>query len=133
VGSETQRAAELQGLLEGIALPASRQELIDYAAGQSGGYRFRRELERLPDREFRSLDEVADALVPVQPLGDGGAPEPRAESDLPPGGADYVTPRPSSGAVRSDAPAENPPEQAIEQQTKTQNAQKEHQEKLLGT
>ena len=133
MGTETQRAAELQGLLEGVALPASRQELVDYASAQTGGHRFRRELERLPDREFRSLDEVAEALVPVQPVGDGQVPEPRAESDLPPGGADYVTPRPTSGAVRSDAPAENPPQQAIEQQTKRQNAQKERQEKLLGS
>jgi hypothetical protein len=34
--------------------------------------------------------------------------------------------------VRHDAPPENPPQKAIEQQTKTQNAQKERQDKLLG-
>ena len=133
MATETQRAAELQGLLEGIALPASRQELLDYALGQSGGHRFRPDLERLPDQEFRSLDDVAEALVAVQPSAKDRAAEPREESGLPPGGADYVTPHPASGSVRDDAPPGNPPQKAIETQTQTQNGQKERQEKLLGS
>lgn len=134
MANETQRVAELQGLLEGVPLPASRQALLDYLAAQSGGYRFRADLERLPDREFRSLDEVAETLVSVQPAA-GGRPValPREESDLPPGGSDYVTPHPVSGAVRDDAPPGNPPQKAIEQQTQTQNAQKERQDTLLGS
>lgn len=133
MASETQRVAELQGLLEGVGLPASRQELLDYLSAQRGGYRFRSDVEGLPDREFRSLDEVAETLVSVQPAGrDGPGALPREESDLPPGGSDYVTPHPVSGAARHDAPPGNPPQKAIEQQTQTQNAQKERQDTLLG-
>jgi Protein of unknown function (DUF2795) len=98
-----QRAALLQALLEGVALPASRDELIEYAARQEGGYAFRPDLERLPDREYGALDEVGEALAPVQPSWDGDqsqAPEP--ESRLPPGGPDYVKPNPMPGAVRRD-------------------------------
>jgi hypothetical protein len=39
---------------------------------------------------------------------------------------------PTSGEVRHDPPPGNPPQKAIEQQTKTQNEQKERQDKLLG-
>jgi hypothetical protein len=127
-----QRAAELQALLEGVSLPASRQELIDYVSGQPGGPAFRADLERLPDREYGAVDEVAEALAPVQPTAAYEPPEPHEESDLPPGGGDYVTAEPVSGAVRHDAPPGNPPQSAIEQQTQTQNAQKERQDKLLG-
>jgi hypothetical protein len=98
-----QRAALLQGLLEGVALPASRDELVEYAARQDGGYAFRPELERLPDRDYGALDEVGEALAPVQPLWDAEQPEaPGPESGLPPGGPDYVKPNPTPGAVRHD-------------------------------
>ena len=98
-----QRVATLQALLEGVPLPASRDELIDYAQRQDGGYAFRPELERLPDREYGALDEVGEALAPVQPSWDGAQPHaPAPESDSPPGGADYVNPSPTPGAVRRD-------------------------------
>jgi Protein of unknown function (DUF2795) len=127
-----QRATELQSLLEGVSLPASRRELLDYLSTQPAGFAFRADLERLPDRDYRSLDDVGEALVPVQPHSDHGGPEPNEESDLPPGGPDYVSPDPVPGAVRQDAPPGNPPQDAIEQQTEAQNAQKERQDKLLG-
>jgi hypothetical protein len=127
-----QRAAELQALLEGVPLPASRQQLVDYVSGQPGGPAFRADLEDLPDREYRSLPDVAEALAPVQPASAYEPPEPHEESDLPPGGDDYVTVAPVPGAVRHDAPPGNPPQDAIQQQTETQNAQKERQDKLLG-
>jgi hypothetical protein len=127
-----QRAAELQALLEGVALPASRQGLVDYVSGQPGGSAYRADLEGLPDREYRSLPEVAEALAPVQPASEYEPPEPREESDQPPGGDGYVTADPVSGAVRNDAPPGNPPQSAIEQQSERQNAQKERQDKLLG-
>ena len=100
-----QRAAELQALLEGVALPATRQELIDYAAQQADGAFFEPELTMLPDREFRSLDEVGEGLAAVQPdrtRGRPGAPEP--ESGLPPGGDAYTDPAPKPGAVREQGP-----------------------------
>jgi hypothetical protein len=100
-----QRAALLQALLEGVPLPASREELIEYLARQEGGYAFRPELERLPDREYGALDEVGEALVPVQPSWDGAQPhEPEAESGLPPGGDAYTDAAAEPGAVREKGP-----------------------------
>jgi hypothetical protein len=127
-----QRAAELQALLEGVALPASRQGLVDYVSGQPGGSAYRADLEELPDREYRSLPDVAEALAPVQPVSAYDPPKPREESDQPPGGDGYVTADPVSGAVRNDAPPGNPPQSAIEQQTERQNAQKARQEEFFG-
>jgi hypothetical protein len=100
-----QRAAELQALLEGVPLPASREELLDYAARQNGGETFRSELEWLPDRAFRSLDEVGAALASVQPAWrDEQRDEPKPESGLPPGGAAYTDPAAKPGAVRKHGP-----------------------------
>jgi|ERR671930_2563639 hypothetical protein len=99
-----QRAAELQSLLEGVALPASRAELIDYAARQPGGESFRHELERLPEREFSSLDEVGEELAAVQPASTTDAQKPRPESGVPPGGDAYTDAAAEPGAVREDGP-----------------------------
>ena len=123
--------AALQVLLEGVRLPASRDELMRYARAQDGERRVVSLLERLPDREYSRLDEVGEALAPVQPSSEKKAELPREESDLPPGGGDYVNAHPNPVKVREDAPPSNPPQKAIEQQTKTQNAQKERQEKML--
>ena len=125
-----EQVATLQALLEGVDLPASKDDLIRYARLHD------REraalLERLPDREYTRIDEVGEALAPVQPRASHPAPLPREESDLPPGGDDYVNAHPSPGRVRNDAPPDNPPQKAIEQQTKTQNAQMERQKQALG-
>jgi hypothetical protein len=100
-----QRAAELQVLLEGVALPSTRHELIDYAAKQPGGGSFMRELERLSDREFSSLDEVGEELAAVQPDQRRGRPHaPRPESGVPPGGDAYTDPSAEPGAVREQGP-----------------------------
>jgi hypothetical protein len=120
----------LQVLLEGVPLPASKSELIRYAREQDGG-RAVSLLERLPDREYRRLDEVGEELAPVQPSSQEKPELPREESDLPPGGDAYIVAHPNPGKVRHDAPPGNPPQKAIEQQTKTQQAQKERQEKML--
>jgi uncharacterized protein DUF2795 len=128
---DTQRAAELQVLLEGVPLPARRGELLAYARSQDAGAAD--ELASLPDREYRSLDEVGEALAPVQPpRSQPEAVVPHEESDAPPGGDDYVRPHPEPGAVRPDAPPDNPPQKALEQQTKTQNEQLERQQEKLG-
>lgn len=122
-----QRSAEIQALLEGVPLPASRSVLVSYAYAQDPATA--RELEQqLPDREFDRLDAVGDALVqPPLPPEPPQLP-PRAESGRPPGGDDYVTAFPSSGAVRSSAPRTTPPQQTIQQQTKLQKKQKKKQE-----
>jgi Protein of unknown function (DUF2795) len=125
------KAAEIQVLLEGIALPASKGELLAYAREQDGHDAVSL-LQRIPDREYGRLDDVGEALVQVQPSWSEESELPHTESDLPPGGAEYVNAHPTPGTVRQDAPPENPPQKAIEQQTKTQNEQKERQEKLLG-
>src|SRR5436190_5005555 len=122
----------LQTLLEGAPLPAKKHDLIRYAQEQGESMPWNL-LDRLTDREYRTLDEVGEALAPVQ-VRDSNAdtPLPHAESGLPPGAEDYVTPFPLPGGVRHDAPPDNPPQKAIEQQTKRQNEQKERQEKQLG-
>jgi Protein of unknown function (DUF2795) len=128
---DTQRAAELQALLEGVPLPAHKQELITYARSQDD--RAAEELASLPDREYRSLDEVGEALAPVQPSRpQADAAAPREESDKPPGGDAYVELHPEPGAVRHDAPPSNPPQKALETQTKAQKEQLERQERELG-
>jgi Protein of unknown function (DUF2795) len=122
--------AVLQVLLEGVSLPASKDELIRYAREQNDG-RAVALLERLPDREYRRIDEVGEALAPVQPSAHEQTELPHEESGLPPGGDDYVAAHPTPGKVREDAPPGNPPQNAIEQQTKTQKEQKERQAKML--
>jgi len=125
----TQEAAELQVLLEGVALPARKADLLEYARREDADAAQR--LQSLPDGEYRSLDEVGEALTQVQPqpLPDE-AETPHEESDLPPGGDDYVNPHPEPGAVRHDAPPDNPPQKALEQQTKSQKQQQEKQKQL---
>jgi Protein of unknown function (DUF2795) len=126
---DTQRAAELQVLLEGVALPAARRELVDYASRQDEGYRFRADLEALPDREYRSLDEVGEELVHLQPdRASAPQPLPRDESGEPPGGDDYVNAAPEPGAVRHDWPEDNPPQKVLEQQTQSQQTQQQRQQ-----
>jgi hypothetical protein len=98
-----QRAAEIQVVLEGIRLPARRDELLRYAAHEDAAAE--RELAALPDREYESLDEVGEELVRVQPRPPARVPPPHPESGEPPGGDDYLNPSPRSGAVRVDSPA----------------------------
>ena len=100
-----QRVAVLQALLEGVPLPASRDQLIDYAEQQDGGHAFRPELERLPDREYGALDQVGEELAPVQPSWDGAQPHaPEPESGVPPGGDAYMDAAAEPGAVREHGP-----------------------------
>ena len=87
-----QRAAEIQVVLEGIALPASRDELVRYAAQYDTAAAA--ELERLPEREYERLDEVGEELAPTKPVRASPVLLPREESGEPPGGEDYVKARP---------------------------------------
>ena len=91
-------------VLEGVPLPASKQELFDYALLERGGH-LTPLLERLPDREFRSLDEVAEELLHVQPDSPQQHPQqPKAESGEPPGGSAYTDASAEPGAVRERRP-----------------------------
>jgi Protein of unknown function (DUF2795) len=128
---DTRLAAELQVLLEGVPLPAHKRQLVAYARSQDG--EAARHLESLPDREYRSLDEVGEALAPVQPSRSRpNTVVPHEESDKPPGGENYVKPDPEPGAVRHDAPPDNPPQKALEKQSQAQNEQLERQKEKLG-
>jgi hypothetical protein len=100
----TKDVAELQVVLEGVPLPARKQELIEYARAENGG-RFAPLLAQLPDRRYGSLDEVGEALLPVQPAWTSPDPhKPREESGKPPGGPAYTDASAEPGAVREGGP-----------------------------
>jgi hypothetical protein len=122
-------AAEIQVVLEGVDLPAGKKELVAYARSQDE--RAAGVLQALPEREYRSLDEVGEALSPVQPSPRQPAAQlPREESDQPPGGDAYLDPDAEPGAVRPSGPASNPPQKVLEEQTKAQKQQQERQQHL---
>jgi Protein of unknown function (DUF2795) len=92
--------AELQVVLEGISLPAEREDLLDYAARQGATTVQIGMLHRLPEQEFQTIDEVAETLVRVQPPRDREVPHrPREESGAPPGGDAYTKAQVESGRV----------------------------------
>jgi hypothetical protein len=122
---DAQRSAELQVVLEGIPLPATRDELIRYARAQDA--EAVRLLEPLPEGEYNRLDEVGEALMQPTPPPHPGQKLPRPESGKPPGGSDYLNPSPQSGAVRPSAPRRHPPEKVLQQQTELQQKQAERQ------
>ena len=93
--------AELQVLLEGVPLPAPRQELLDHARREHAGPAALALLEGLPDREYSSLDEVGETLLPVQPTREPeGLARPAPESGEPPGGSAYTDASEEPGWVR---------------------------------
>jgi Protein of unknown function (DUF2795) len=102
----TRRAlAELQVALEGTPLPASKQALLERAQAERLNGELTGLLERLPEGEYRSLDEVAETLQPVQPpRAAGRATLPRPESGPPPGSDAYLDPSPDPGRVRERSP-----------------------------
>lgn len=120
-----QRAAEIQVVLEGIRLPATRDELVAYALHEDGDAAAA--LARIPDREYDRIDAVGEALRRTSPRRSEPERLPKPESGLPPGGEDYLTSRPESGAVRRPDGAVTPPQQVIEEQTRTQQRQKQAQ------
>jgi hypothetical protein len=100
------RVAVLQVVLEGVPLPAGKQELIEHARREGAEPGLVALLESLPEGQYGSIDEVAETLQPVQPVSSSPAPaEPNPESGLPPGGAAYTDPSPEPGAVRERGPA----------------------------
>ncbi len=83
--------AVLQTVLEGVNLPAEKGELIQYAAAQAASSAQLGLLAGLPEKEFDTIDEVAECLIRVQPeYADEVPHQPREESGLPPGGDAYT-------------------------------------------
>jgi len=85
-------AAELKTTLTGVPLPARQPELLEYAVRQHAEPPLLDALRSLSEeKEFRSLDEVVEELLRVQPVRDGAPPrQPKAESGSPPGGDAYT-------------------------------------------
>ena len=86
------QAARIEALLRGVPLPAGKEELIEYAAGQQAAPDALGALMGLPERDYRSLDEVGEELARVQPA--RPRPEhkvPEAESGSVPGGEAYTS------------------------------------------
>ena len=102
-----QLAAYAASVLEGVSLPAQKRELVRYAREQDGGARVVGDLELLPDREYATLDEVAEELAPVQPPRRREDKLPQPESGGLPGAEDYTNPHPVPGKVRDD-PGDGP-------------------------
>jgi hypothetical protein len=118
-----QRSAEIQVVLEGVKLPATRDELVRYAALHDP--EAAAELERVPDREYRTIDEVGEELAATRAVRPESERLPKPESGEQPGGDDYLKPFPSdTGQVRHDAPRTHPPQDVLEEQSKTQKRQK---------
>jgi Protein of unknown function (DUF2795) len=52
----------LESVLEGVPLPARRDEIVEYAEIEGAGANLLTGLRALEDREYESFDELADAL-----------------------------------------------------------------------
>jgi hypothetical protein len=101
---DTRAAAELKTTLQGVSLPAEKPALLEYAVQQRVEPPLLDALQSIPDREYESLDDLAETLVHMQPPPDLRKPsQPREESGQPPGGEDdYVTPHPSDTGQTRD-------------------------------
>ena len=118
-----QRVAEIQVVLEGIALPATRDELVAYARREDS--QAAETLRQIPEGEYDRLDAVGEALRRTSVLQRVIPSLPQPESGKPPGGDDYVNPNPEPGAVRPSAPGTKPAQETLEEQTKTQKRQQQ--------
>jgi hypothetical protein len=93
-------SAELQVVLEGVPLPARREELVAYAHAQGADQRLLQALRSVPDKAYRSLDDVGEQVASVQPQPSAERAKPREESGAPPGGDDYTRVPTDTGRVR---------------------------------
>jgi hypothetical protein len=98
-----QLAAVAQVVLEGVPLPAEKQELLDYAERQSAPPEVRAALAALPKRSYEYLDEVGEEIAAAQPsFSPPRVQRPSAESGAPPGGAAYVDASAEPGSIRDE-------------------------------
>jgi len=95
-------AAQLKAALVGVALPAEKQQLLEYAVQQRAEPRLLDGLRSLSeDTTYESLDQVIEELVHVQPPRvDPDPHEPKEEAGAPPGGDAYTDKDPETGKVR---------------------------------
>jgi len=83
--------ALVESLIEGMPLPARRDEIVQYAEVEGADEDILDALRALPDREYESADEIGETLRPAQPYPPTeGSGEPRAERGEPPGGESYT-------------------------------------------
>ena len=61
-------AAEAQVVLEGVPLPAEKEQLVAYALRQNASAPVLAAVRAIPDRLYRTIDEVGEELAPVQPV-----------------------------------------------------------------
>lgn len=80
--------ASLEAVLEGVPLPATKQDLIKHVRADAGPKMADR-LKPLSAQRYSSIDAVGEQLQPVQPTWRRTRRQPLPESDLPPGGAGY--------------------------------------------
>lgn len=95
-------AAELKATLVGVALPAEKPQLLEYAVQQRAEPRLLDGLRTLPEeKKYESLDEVVEELLHVQPPRLENDPhEPKEEAGAPPGGDAYTNKDPETGTIR---------------------------------
>ena len=124
---DAQRVNEIQIVLEGVPLPASRSMLVEYAAAEDADAA-QVLAQRLPQQEYDRLDQVGELLLGRREPPHPSTPLPVPESGKPPGGDDYLNPFPEPGALRPSAPSAHPQSKVLEQQTKTQKRQKKNQD-----
>src|SRR4051812_25338477 len=83
--------AQVEALLVGVRLPASKDELVRYARAQPAGDRAAARLQSIPDRRYTAIQDAGEELEPVQPERRTQRIEPpKPESGRPPGGPAYV-------------------------------------------
>ncbi len=86
--------AYVESLLVGVPLPADKGTLVRYAEEQGAGEEALAPLRDLPDRRYRGLNEVGEALWPVAPpASESDRKVPRPESGDVPGGDEYASAR----------------------------------------
>jgi hypothetical protein len=95
-------AAVAQVVLEGVPLPAGREELVEYARAQRAPGAVLAALERISDKRYEYLDDVGEAIVRCQPSFAPTKREPAPESDAVPGGEAYLDAGADPGAIRDE-------------------------------
>jgi hypothetical protein len=95
-------AAELKTTLTGVALPAEKPQLLEYAVQQRAEPRLLDGLRTLSEeKKYESLDDVVEELLHVQPSRVEGDPhQPKEEAGAPPGGDAYTEKDPETGTIR---------------------------------
>lgn len=94
-------AAIAQVVLEGVALPAERGELLEYARRQRAPASVLAALAAIPARSYERIDDVGEAISATQPsFAPPPVHQPQVESGELPGGPAYLDGAPEPGAIR---------------------------------